>query len=274
MSLIVTATDFSDVAANAVHYACRLAQDTQSSVDVMHAFILPVTFNDVPMPVVPIDEARQTAEESIASLVTELQEAYPGLGITGKVSYGDITDCLKEYAADVQPKVVVIGNSSEEGMSFWWGSNLLNALKSLPCPVIAVPLASKFAPIKNICFACDYKDISERLPTGQLTDMVRLTGAQLHVLNVSHLNKGFTPDTPLESSLLHEELAPLAPVYHYSDDEHTDMGIQKFVDSNQMDWLMVMPHKHSFFASLFHKSHTASMAHLSHVPLVSIHEKS
>ena len=273
MSLIVTATDFSDVAANAVHYACNLAIASSAEVVVMHAFILPVAFNDVPMPVVPIDEARQSAEEGINSFVAELQRAYPTLTISGKVSYGDITDSLQEYAEETQPSVVVIGNSGEEGMSFWWGSNMLSALKNLPCPVVAVPLASKHNGIKNICFACDYKDISEKLPVKQLLDIIKMTGAQLHVLNVSHDNSNFTPDTPLDSGLLHEMLQEAAPVYHYTDSKDIDAGIQNFIESNSMDWLVVMPHKHSFFAGLFHKSHTSSMARMSHVPLVAIHEK-
>jgi nucleotide-binding universal stress UspA family protein len=273
MSLIITATDFSDVATHAAHYACLLAQTSNAPVVVMHTFILPVAFNDVPMPVIPIDEARQTAEDSINSFVRELQQAYPGLSITGKVSYGDITDSLQEYAEETHPALVVIGNSNEEGMSFWWGSNMLSALKNLPCPVVAVPLTSTYSGVKNICFACDYKDISERIPADQLIEMVKSTGAQLHILNVSHDNKNFAVETPLESSILHELLGSASPIYHYADNEDVDTGIQNFIEGNNMDWLVVMPHKHSFLAGLFHKSHTSSMARMSHVPLVAIHEK-
>ena len=72
---------------------------------------------------------------------------------------------------------------------------------------------------------------------------------------------------------LHRLLAPLNPVYHYVEKEHVEDGIKAFMEQNQMDWLIIVPHKHSFFEGLFHKSHTKAIMKSVPVPLIALKEK-
>jgi hypothetical protein len=39
-----------------------------------------------------------------------------------------------------------------------------------------------------------------------------------------------------------------------------------------MDWLVVIPHRHSFFEGLFHKGHVKAMVRMSKVPIVALHD--
>ncbi|MBK8520712.1 MAG: universal stress protein [Chitinophagaceae bacterium] len=41
---------------------------------------------------------------------------------------------------------------------------------------------------------------------------------------------------------------------------------------NQIDLLVVMPHRHNLLSGLFHKSHTKQLVLHSHVPVMSIHQ--
>src|SRR5262249_11657188 len=151
----------------------------------------------------------------------------------GKIMYGDIIDCLKEYTeTEVQPWMIILGNSGTgEESTLWLGSTALSALKTLPYPVIAIPPAIKYKSIKKICFACDYKHVTGQLPTQQLLDIVSHTKAELHVLNVDHNNKGVDTDTPLETEQLHQYLSSVNPQYHSVDDTNTDEAINAFVDN-------------------------------------------
>ena len=274
MPVIITATDFSDVAENAVRYACQLAADQDASVIIMHSFIVPIAFSDTPMPVMPIDDSRQIAEERMKKQIQDLHAAYPSLGITGKIMYGDIIDSLEEYIEDEgAPWLIVLGNSGTgEESSLWLGSTALSALKNLPYPVIAIPPGSNYNGVKKICFACDYKHVTGSLPIQHLLEIVKHTGAELHILNVDHNNKGVDPEAPLETEKLNEYMAPANPQYHFVDDANTDDAINAFVESNHMDWLVVIPHKHSFFEGLFHKSHVKAMVKKSHVPILALHD--
>lgn len=273
MAVIITATDFSPVADNAVHYACRLAQELGMQVIVTHAYVIPVAFHENPMPVISMEESKSLAEAQLDKLIDDLYKAYPQLGITPRLVYGDITDELKDCVAEHDTALVVVGNSSTDDSGFWLGSNLLSTLRHVQCPVAAIPETYSYKRVSRIAFACDMHQVAEKLPQEHLLRLVSATGAALHILNVDSKNKNFDPESPVEFTDLHHMLKDVNPVYHYIENEDIDAGIQSFVANNNIDWLVVMPHRHNFFEALFHKSHTKAIVQHAHVPLVSLHEK-
>lgn len=273
MPEIIAATDFSDIAENAVRYACNLALSCDASVIIAHSFIIPVAFSDTPMPVMPVDEGREIAEEKMTDLVQKMQAEFPNLPLTGKVMYGDIVDSLLEYIEDeVQPWLIVLGNSDvDDDSAMWLGSTVMNALKNMPYPVMAVPPGVSYKPVRKICFTCDVKHVTNHLPSQQILSFIAETKAELHVLNVGHNNEGITADTIMENEELHMYLAAANPQYHFVDNKDTDAAIQNFIEANQVDWLLAIPHKHSFFE--FHKSHVKAMVRMTHIPLIALHDE-
>jgi nucleotide-binding universal stress UspA family protein len=273
MKEILVATDFSDVADNAVHYACNLARDCNASVTLLHSFIIPVTFSDVPMPVMPVEEGRRIAEDRMNLLLTSVQASYSGLQVKSKIMFGDIIDCIEEHTEAGAPLFIILGNSGSGESSFWLGSNVLSGFKNLRQTVLTLSEEVKYRKPEKICFACDLEHISNHLDARALLDVVALTGAELHVLNVDSHSKKSSPDISFESTDLHHALVSVNPVYHYVEKDNVEEGIQEFIEANHMDWLVIVPHKHSFFEGLFHKSHTKAIMKMIHIPLVAIHEK-
>lgn len=273
MSVIITATDFSDVATDAVYYACQMAEATGSTLTIVHSYTIPVAFNDNPMPIIPMEEGKEIADKSMAELLEELKEKFSTLSISSHIAYGDITETLKDYLNEVNPWLVVVGNSTSDDGYSWLGSSLLNTLRHIPCPVIAVPDDATYKHKMNMCFACDYKNVAEALPAERLMTAVNKADAKLHILNVDYNDKHYSTDTPYEMAQLRELLEPISPEYHNIESEDINEGILKFVDDNGIDLLVVTPHKHSFFESLFHKSHTKALVQKSKVPILAIHDK-
>ena len=275
MSEIIVATDISGIAQNAARYACGLAQSCKASVTIAHSFIIPVAFSDTPMPVMPVDEGREIAEEKMKDLLHDLRSEFPELPLEGRVMYGDIVDSLQEYIEDgSEPWLIILGNSDvDDDSAIWLGSTVLNALKNLPYPVMAVPPGASYTPVKKICFTCDLKHITNQLPAQQLLSLVEETKAALHVLNIGHNNEGFGPDTVMENEELRMYLSSAAPQYHFVDSRDVDAAIQGFVNEHGIDWLVAVPHKHSFFEGIFHKGHVKAMIRMTHIPLVALHDK-
>ena len=270
---ILVATDFSKVAENAVHYACQLASDFNASVTVIHSFIIPVTFSDTPMPVMPIDEGRKIAEERIAEGIEGLRRLYPNIDLKGKIMFGDIVDCIEEYTENINPWMIILGNSGTGNSTLWLGSNVLSALKNLRHTVMAIPPDATYRKPEKICFACDFKNVSDHLQTDNLVNLILQTNTKLHVLNVEDQSKQHNADAPAESTELHRALSAVHPVFHYVEKENVEEGIKEFIEANQMDWLIIIPHKYSFFEGLFHKSHTKAIMKMMHIPLIALHEK-
>lgn len=274
MSRIITATDFTEIANNAVFYACDMAADINMPVELLHTYVVPVApVHEAPMPVVSLDESKKIAEEQLNNFYKELKARYPALEITAKVVYGDITDTLKECTAGNDGSIVVVGNSSSEQSNFWLGSNLLNTLRNIHCPAIAIPAEYTYKKVDKIAFACDFERVSEHLPANQMLELTMKMNAQLHVLNVDHDNKAFDTDTPHEYARLNELIGVARPVYHNIDNKDVEEGIKSFVSGNGMDWLIVVPHRHNFFESLFHKSQTKALVQHATIPIVALHDK-
>lgn len=273
MRRIIAATDFSSTAENAVHYACNMAMAYNASVTVIHSYIIPVVFNDNPMPVMPLDESKQIAEQNMERHLQQLSVEYPSVSINSHVAYGDITDTLFEFAETTKPWLIIIGNSSNEEGSFWMGSNLLNTFKKQPFTVMAVPPETKFKKVNKIAFACDFKNDAGHMPASELLNLVNITNASLHIINVDHNNKEFSIDTVANLGPFHQALVPATPEYHYIDNENFSEGIQNFVNNNAIDWLVEIPHRHSILDTILHKSHTKEMVLMTHVPLIALHDK-
>lgn len=269
MPFIITATDFSDVSVKAVNYACMLANDTGASLAIIHTFIIPIAFSDTPIPATPLDEMQEDAEARMEELVKKTKNLFPNVDIDGRVMYGELVDCLQEYSESKKPWLVVLGNNQEEPTVI--GGHTLRVLRHMQCAVIAVSQGVVYRPVKNICLACDYKKVSDKFPVAQVLDIVAKTGATLHVLNVSG-DREMQEEIAAETGILHDYLSEAHPQYHFLRNENTDSAIVSFIETQQMDWLMLIPHKYSFFEAIFHKSHTKTMTQLTSIPLVALHE--
>jgi hypothetical protein len=139
-------------------------------------------------------------------------------------------------------------------------------------PLIIVPAEAAFTPINTIVLACDFKKVVETTPVEPLKKILNATMAKLYVLNIDHNSKGFTPDTPFESLMLHTLLQDYNPEYRFADNEDFIEGINQFAVQEQVDLIVTLPKKHGLFENLFKRSHTKMLAFHSHVPLMVIHE--
>jgi len=265
---IIATTDFSDIADNAVRYACQLASDVHAQVTLLHAFVIPVTFSDSPMPILPLDESRKVAEERMESYRSHLQSEFPGLQIRSQIMYGDVVDCLHELSDDTTPTLVIMGNSGDD-LPIWMGSNLVKALKKLNISVMGVPAGISYTPVRQICLTSDLKVSGYDLLAGQLRTLTELTGASLHILHVNNGNKSAGPDA---KDLMLKSLSPMQPQYHEEVNSDIEAGIRDFVNAQQIDWLIVVPRKYSLLQSMFHKSQTRAVARVSNIPVIALHE--
>ncbi len=274
MPYILAATDFSDAADNALHYACKLAGAAHASLKLIHSFMIPVTFGENPMPVMPLDEGREIAEERMDSLVNELAATYPQLTVSGQVTFGDIIDCLQEIAEEEKPLMVVLGNDGAKDDLMWLGSNTVGAMRHVKVPVLGVPTGYSYRAVKKICYACDFKNNEDSALAEDLKHLATLAQAQLHILYIDRNSNESSEEQQLsmEGTPLHQSLASIDPIYHFVEKASIEEGVDNFIKENNMDWLVIVPHKHSFLESIFKKSHTKSLVKTTTIPLVALHE--
>ena len=273
MSLIIAATDFTEAGNNAVQYACRLATTQNAEVVIFHAYVVPVSFDEMPIQVMPIEDAKNIAEDNMDSIIKEMKSQFPDTEITDKIGYGDIIDNLEEYSTgSAQPWLIVVGNSNTGTSANWLDSNMIQAFHKLKCPVLAIPPNVVYKSINRICFAYDNVYIGAENAITQLEDIVTSINAELHIVYTSPdvMNRDNIPDIESNIKTL---LKRLTPKYHIIFDAIIESEIPNFIAAHRIDWLIVMPRHHSFFENIFHRSHTKAIAHSINIPLVALHSQ-
>jgi nucleotide-binding universal stress UspA family protein len=273
MKTLLVPVDFSPVADNALRYAIDMARVIDASIVLVNIYQVPVTYTDVPVSMLSIDEIRHSSEEKLGKLEHDIRHETSGhLAVRTISKMGDTVDVLEELCESIEPFAVVMGSHGLTGFErLIMGSTTLTAMRHLKYPVIVVPPGTSFKAIRKIGLACDFKDV-DSIPVDYIKMIVREFGAELHVLNVESKNKHDHDKIMQGASVLKNLLNDVNPVYDFLQHDHVVEGINEFADSNNLDVLMVMPRKHKFLDSLFSKSKSKELVSHAHIPIVSIHE--
>jgi nucleotide-binding universal stress UspA family protein len=184
MSYIITTTYPSSVGRIAAQYACNLASSLGIPVHLLHGYTVPVTFGDVPLPVISVDDILNITTERVNSSLAQLKAQYPAIQISSDISYGDFGDLLEEEASKKEPLMAVIGNDEELDSNVWIGSNASSLLREAPMPVLAVPQSSEIKTPQQVCLACDSKSINEGHPVDILLKLHATYNLRITVLHL------------------------------------------------------------------------------------------
>jgi nucleotide-binding universal stress UspA family protein len=236
---------------------------------------IPVSYSDIPVVLVSVDDLRKNAEEKLEQLKKEVEHITSGtIRVYTEARLGNVTDELETLSGKIKPFAVVMGTKGSSGIEkILFGSNTLTAIRHLTWPVICVPPGKTYGNgIKQIGFACDFKNVVKTTPVDMIKHFTGEFHATLHVLNTDYHNRHFKPDTPEESALLHTMLEDMKPVYHFIENKDIEDGINEFADKNNLDLIIAIPKKHNLIEGLFRSSSTKQLVFESHVPVMCVHE--
>jgi nucleotide-binding universal stress UspA family protein len=235
----------------------------------MYAYTVPVTFGEMPLPVMPAEDARTLAASHMDEALAKLRSRHPGADISSELAYGDLTDVLDEAAQKAPPFLTVIGNDEERDFDGWIGSHAADMLREAGHPVLAVPHTAVFRSPGHICIAGDGRSIGAGASVDVLMRLQEACNARITVLHI--LAEGETP-VAFADSTLGRQLAKSGAAYvELQASGAVDGTIADYAASQEVDWLAVIPHQYGFWEGLFHKSHTTHMLHLAHLPILALH---
>ena len=180
---------------------------------------------------------------------------------------------LKLICKSVEPLAIIMGSHGATGLErMIMGSTTLTALRQLKCPVIVVPPGTTYHGIKKIGLACDFENVVQSTPVEYIKNIVREFGAELYVLNVQDIDQEDLEDTIMDTAYLDAMLEDVRPKYVQLTGKDVVESVNSFAEHNNLDLVMVIPKKHRFIDSLFHKSQSRELISHTHIPIVSIHE--
>ena len=280
MKTLVVPTDFSSVSVNALNYAVDMAQAINAGLVLLHVYNVPVSFTEAPVaPVtsVSLEEVKRSSVERLEELKKNLVILTSGkIQIYSESRLGEPIEELEAICKSLDPMAVIMGSHGATGFErMIMGSTTLSAIKHIKCPVIVVPPGTTYNGIRRIGLACDFENVVQSTPVEYIKNIVKEFGADLYVLNVQDKKDGET-DSPapptMDAVYLDSMLEEVRPNYVQLTGKNVVDSITSFAENNNLDLVMVIPKKHRFIDSLFHRSQSKELITHAHIPIVSIHE--
>lgn len=273
MNTLLVPSDFSTSAENALQYAVAMAKEYKFEVYLYHVVQLSAPSVSHIVYVDDFSALVKDTEKKMQERVSSLAFEHPEVQFSSKVESGLLLDSINDMCAAINPVAIVMGITGEgNAIDKMIGSNAVLAMKNLNTPLLIIPHNTFFTPVTKICMACDLKNVLTATPLASIKAFTKLFRANLHILNVDFQNRHYTAETPDELENLEYILEDIQHEMHFIEHENVQDAISDFVDQNKMDMLIMIPKKHSFFESLFHKSQTKEMVYHSHVPILALHQ--
>ena len=272
MKTILVPVDFSDTARNCALYAAGLANWAGAAKLILfNAYSIPLA-TEMSWAVLQTEELRKYSEDGLADFKSFLQKQMPGeLEIECFSEFGFLSERIEAVCSETGSDLIVMGITGggklEEALI---GSNTTHILKHTHVPVLIVPSQAKWKPVKNIGWACDYREVISTTPAEAIKKIVKEFNAKLVVVHNDPDKDAFDPEKYRNNVMVTEMLHELQPGFVRVAEAHFAEAINHFVDEHDIDMLLAIPKKQNWLDSIFHPSHTKQLAFHSHVPLLCI----
>lgn len=268
---IIVATDFSEVAENAVEYAAAIAKHTNSRLILFNSFVIPIHAANTLLPASSIQKLLTDNEIRLIESALALSLDYD-IEVGHESTMAFVEDELKALLLKYEASLVVLGMNTKSLEQDLWGNTTTSAIKKLKFPVLAVPLGAKFEGTRKVLFACDVlSGISEKV-LAQVKELAVSLTAEVEVFNVNEALEELKAEGAdrLSTNAIDDGLEGISYYYKNVKSNAVIAEIEKEIEIFGADMLVMVPKKYGFWASLVHRSKTRMMASGLHIPLLSI----
>lgn len=269
MKKILVPVDFSATSVNAAEYAIDLTKNIPGITIILYNVFSSIFFKSL------TDEeegSRKSVTDNELNALKDKFELGSFQSVLIESEEGSFIDNIEKYVLGNHIDMVVMGITGSSRISqVFMGTNTLNVIRHVSCPVMIIPPEAKFKGIKNILFTSDFKDVARSTPFPSLKKILDLLNGKLNILNVDseHFIE-LTDEFKIEKAAFVEKLGDYNPEFSFLRSYDFLDGISKFVEAKDIDVIVTVPRKHSFLSQLFKTSNTKKLAYHSHIPIVAI----
>lgn len=279
MKTYIVPIDFSETSVHAAEFAALLSNQTDvSDIYLLHSYHVSVYESVLPTPdmIIPSEEE---VEEQLLERIKKLEhiraqmhkQVRHGVIIHVRISRSPLVRAIIESVGKENGDLVILGSNGRGSNDISHiGSNVINISKLSPVPVIVVPPACCYEPIKKVVMACDFNKVKDTVPLEPLKRLLQRHDVDLQVVNIDKEAKHKNRDAQqlAEEGVLHSMLKEYHPHYYFNTESDVINGIINFANGHHAQMVIALPHKYSFFQSLLHNSVSQQLTVHSRVPVL------
>jgi nucleotide-binding universal stress UspA family protein len=262
---ILVPTDFSPNAEKALNYAVQLAKKSEGEIYLIHSVESGMTDTEAANAPDKLDILTKSIRET--EKVKSTNKIYTGITLYA------ILDSISEFKIDL---VVMgtLGNAKASKKIF--GSRTASVIGKSPVPVLAIPLMSEWKKPKKILLAVKNFDESESR-IHPVINMASLFGAGIQVAIFTDTDDDYVEDyaenekkiTKYRDHLKKQFKNVEINAVHLAGEKFID-NVKNWIDTNQIDMLVMLTHKKNIFEKFFIGSKTKKMSYYVDIPLLAI----
>jgi nucleotide-binding universal stress UspA family protein len=272
MKTIIVPVDYSACSSNAAQYAAALAQRTGANVLLYHAVLLPTTVAAVTVDLLSDEEVTASHLLKLDTLGRDIHLAY-GVPVDSLASPAPLEEELPRLVNKHRADLVVMGMPRLNAFDNWvYGSTPTSLVRKATFPILVVPAKVPFQAPARVLLATDLMTFYPEQQLRLLKELVVAFGATLRVVHVEGAN-------PCPAHVLTEWAVRLDGLlqevphqYECIPQQNVVAGIERAIDTQKADLLVMMPHAHDFWDQVLNRSNTRQMAYKTRIPLLLLPE--
>lgn len=260
MRKVVVPTDFSENAYNALKYACEILKYERSDIIVLHAYADEVYGQDRIVKRSFLNELKeityQQSQKSLKEVLGDIKEFSPNPRHKFKINsaFGTLTDEINDLVNAENIDLVVMGTRGETNdRSLTFGSNTLQVLKYVQCPVLAIPESYQYHPPRELLFPTDYMVPYKRRELKLLCEMSGSFRSTIHLLYINPLKKMSLRQED-NRDFLKGCLQKAHLCFETTEEEDKTVAITKYIVHKNIDMLVMVNSRHSHLEDMLYQS--------------------
>ncbi|WP_344925416.1 universal stress protein [Aquimarina addita] len=274
MKNILLPTDFSKNSRNAISYAMELFKNELCTFYVLNVQkATGYTTDD--LIVSPANRSiHQTvtsqSKEKLKMVIEALEKETIGENYSFHplTDYDVFTDAIKQTVTSKNIDLIVMGTNGATGAKeVIFGSNTVNVIRYVECPILVIPQEYVFATPKKILYTLDDNDHFSTEGIIPLTDLLIKFKASLKILKIKE-DDTITVSEFDDKKQMNHFFKDVNHTFHMITNVPITLAIDSFVQIMGVDLNALYVHKETFLDRFFQRSDTSKLSYGTRVPLL------
>jgi len=204
MKKFLVPVDFSDTSINAAKYAVALTKDIPDASVILYHVYSRISFATLTSK----DEGsrQKVSEAELNEVKSKISEGKDNISVIAEE--GSFVESIYDYTLGNSIDMVVMGITGTSRISqVFMGTNTLNVIRHIDCPVMIIPSEAQYTGLKKVAFTSDFKDVARTTPFISLKKILDIFHPHLDILNVdSEHYVELTPEYKIEREAMEDKL--------------------------------------------------------------------
>ncbi|MFD1163941.1 MULTISPECIES: universal stress protein [Hwangdonia] len=279
MKKILLPTDFSENSWNAISYALQLFKNETCKFYLLNTYT-PIIYHVEYVLVQPaqfglVDAVRENSLKRLNDFKEKMTATFknPKHSIETMAVFNTLIPEIKDVVEEKEIDYIVMGTKGATGAKeVLFGTNTVHVFKNVKCPVIAIPDGFDFEIPQEVLFPTDYEIDYKYHHIKPILNIVSLYNSRVNVLNVSY-GYDLSETQKSHKKTLETYFSDNECLYHSVSNQKVPEAITKFQLRKEVNLLIMINNKRSFFENLFFKSKINQIGFHLNVPFLVIPAK-